>query len=62
MTQTLVPLSKQSKKAQREFYASQRGSWNGVNPVSKVIPNKKIYNRKKLSKKFDSYFVGVHLL
>ena len=62
MDQTLVPLSKQSKRSQREFYKSQRGSWNGINPVTQVIPNKKAYNRKKLSKKFDSYFIGVHLL
>ena len=26
---------------------SQRGSWNGVNPVTKVIPDKTKYSRKK---------------
>lgn len=57
-----TPLNKQSKKAQREFHNSQRNTWNGVNPVTRVVPNKKAYDRKKLSKKFDSYFVGVHLL
>ena len=42
-----VPIEKRSKKEQRAYYAKQRGSWNGVNPVTKVVPSKKIYNRKK---------------
>jgi site-specific recombinase XerD len=29
--QKCVPLNKQSKSAQAEYYAQQRGSWNGVN-------------------------------
>ena len=37
----VVDLCKQSKKAQKAFYAAQRGSWNGVNPVSRVVPNGK---------------------
>lgn len=36
-----IPLEKQSKKAQREYYTKQRGSWDGVVPVTKVIPNRK---------------------
>ncbi|MCQ2458284.1 MAG: hypothetical protein MJ142_06105 [Clostridia bacterium] len=39
-----VPLEKQSKKARRAFFASRRNDWNGVNPVTKVIPDK----RKKM--------------
>lgn len=27
-----------------------RGDWNGVNPVTRIIPNKKKYNRKKKHK------------
>lgn len=46
MTQP-VPLHKQSKKAQRAYHAKQRGSWNGVNPVTRTIPNKKAYNRNR---------------
>ena len=42
-----IPLEKQSKKAQRKHFAKQRGSWNGVNPASKVILSGKVYNRKK---------------
>lgn len=44
-----IPLEKRSKKAQKAFHAQRRGSWNGVNPVTKVIPNKKAYNRKRRS-------------
>ena len=42
-----IPLEKQSKKAQKTHHARQRGSWNGVSPVTQVIPNGKAYNRNK---------------
>lgn len=42
-----IPIEKRSKKEQKAYYAAQRGSWNGVVPVTKVIPNKKAYDRKK---------------
>ena len=43
----MVPLKKQSKRSQREYHAAQRGSWNGLCPVTRVVPNKKTYNRNK---------------
>ena len=43
----LIPLEKRSKKEQKAWYARQRGDWNGVNPVTKIVPSKKLYNRKK---------------
>lgn len=42
-----VPIEKRSKKEQKAYYAKQRGSWNGVNPVTRIVPSKKIYNRKQ---------------
>lgn len=42
-----VPLEKRSKKEQKAYHAQQRGSWNGVNPVTRVVPNKKGYDRKR---------------
>lgn len=42
-----VPLEKRSKKERKAYYAKQRGSWNGVNPVTRVVPSKKIYDRKQ---------------
>lgn len=44
----IIPLNKQSKKAQHAYYAKQRGDWNGVKPVTRVFESKKVYDRKKL--------------
>ena len=46
----LVPLKKQSKSAQRAHAALQRGSWEGVKPVTRVAESKKKYSRKRLEK------------
>ena len=43
----MVPLAKQSKTKKREYYAAKRGSWNGVNPVSRVMPNGRAYDRNR---------------
>ena len=43
----IIPIEKQSKKAQREFYAKQRDSWNGVKPVTRVVKSKKLYDRNR---------------
>ena len=46
----LVPLNKQSKKAQREHHAKQRGSWYGISPVTRTVPNGKAYDRKRMKR------------
>ena len=43
----IVPLNKQSKKKQKEFHDKQRGSWNGLSPVTRTVPNGKAYDRNK---------------
>ena len=43
----MIPLEKQSKKARRDYYAKQRGSWNGVKPVTRVAESKKLYDRNR---------------
>lgn len=43
----MTPLEKQSKKTRRAFHAAQRGSWNGVSPVTRVAPNRKAYDRAR---------------
>ena len=43
----VIALSKQSKKAQKAFHAQQRGSWNGLNPITRIVPNGKVYSRAK---------------
>ena len=42
-----IPVEKLSKKQKKAYYAARRGIWNGVNPVSRQVPSKKIYNRKQ---------------
>lgn len=49
-----VPIAKQSKKARKAYYAEQRGSWNGVDPVTKTVPSGKTYNRSKASQEARS--------
>ena len=44
----LVPLKKQSKKFQKEYHAKQRGSWYGISPVTRIVPNRKNYNRNRV--------------
>lgn len=54
MQNNMVPLMKMSKKQQKAYHAQRRGSWNGVNPVSRVVPNGKAYSRteeKRTSRK-----------
>ena len=41
----MVSLVKQSKRAQKEYHKKQRGSWYGLSPVTRTVPNKKAYDR-----------------
>ena len=40
-----VPLDKRSKREQKEFYKTQRKTWNDINPMTRVIQSAKAYNR-----------------
>ena len=44
----VIPLKKQSKKNQRIYYAAQRGSWNGVDPTTRIVKSKKVYDRNRI--------------
>lgn len=50
-----VPYEKLSKKKKRELDALRRGSWNGVNPVTRRSENPKAYNRKKARRWKDDF-------
>lgn len=50
-----VPMAKRQKKEQKAFNLSQRGSWNGVNPVTKVEKSKKEYNRAANKRRIVSF-------
>lgn len=44
----MTPLKKQSKNKQREYYAAKRGSWNGVSPVTRIVPSGRAYDRNRM--------------
>ncbi len=45
-----IAYEKLSKKKKRELDAKRRGSWGGVNPVTRKPANSKAYNRAKARK------------
>lgn len=44
-----ISYNKLSKKRQKEENKKKRGSWFGVNPITKIVPSKKLYNRKRMN-------------
>lgn len=52
MKNTFVEYRKLSKKEQRKVNAERRATWD-CSPVSKVVPNKKVYNRKKAKEIYE---------
>ena len=49
-----IPYDKMSKKARREQDARRRGTWGGLNPVTRKPPNPKAYDRNKAKRrKYD---------
>ena len=44
----MIPLKKQSKKAQKEQHAKRRGSWYGICPITRTVPNGKAYDRNRV--------------
>lgn len=53
----LAPLNKRSKKAQKEYHTKQRGSWYGLNPVTRTVPSGKAYDRNR-AKRMSRNAVG----
>ena len=51
--QKFVPLEKRSKRQQKEYYSSRRKDWNGINPVTRVMPNAKAYKRNKSGQRYE---------
>ena len=45
-----TPMAKRSKNEQRKYYAAKRGSWNGLSPVTRVVQNRKIYDRNRIKR------------
>ncbi len=49
-----IPFEKLSKKEQQKRNAARRGSWHGLNPVTRKPENSKAYNRRKAQNWSDS--------
>lgn len=47
-----IPYEKRSKKEQRKADAQKRNTWNGLNPMTRTVPNGKAYSRTKM-KNYD---------
>ena len=45
-----VPINKQTKKAQKKYLSQMRGSWFGINPVTRTCPDKKKYQKAERSR------------
>lgn len=43
----LIPLEKQSKRAQKAHDRLKRGDWGEIKPVLRVVESKKRYSRKR---------------
>ena len=37
-------------KQRKEYNAKQRGSWNGISPVTRIVPNGKAYDRNRIKR------------
>lgn len=46
-----TPYVKLSKQKKKELDKKKRGSWRGLNPITRVPPNPKAYDRKKARKR-----------
>lgn len=42
-----IPIEKRSKREQKQLNARRRGNWNGVRPVTRIVPSGKAYNRAR---------------
>ena len=42
-----IPLEKRSKKEQKAYHKSQRGTWHEFSPVTRIMPNGKAYSRSR---------------
>ena len=54
-----IPMDKRSKKAQREYHTKQRGSWHGLNPITRTVQSRKTYDRARV-KQADRRDLGIH--
>ena len=46
----MIPLAKQSKASRREYHLARRGSWNGISPITRIVPDRRVYDRNRLKR------------
>lgn len=51
--QNFVPYEKLSKKKKRELDRARRGSWHGLDPVTRTKESAKVYTRKRSRSLYD---------
>jgi len=56
-----VSRDKMSKKDRKELDSQKRNTWGSTNPVTRVQPNKKAYDRKRDKKELDENIEGIDL-
>ena len=58
----MIPLKKQSKRAQRAQHSEKRATWGEINPVTRTTENKKTYNRKRSPRWYNDDSTGIFLM
>jgi hypothetical protein len=62
MMKQFVPRDKMSKRRRKKLDAEKRTLWE-IDPTVKIVPSKKIYNRKKQPRNCEPYdFRGCFLM
>lgn len=50
-----IPFEKLSKSKQRELNKRKRGTWGGLNPITRKPQNPTAYNRKKAQQRKEDF-------
>ena len=58
----MIPLKKQSKRAQRAQHSQKRATWGEINPITRTTENQKTYNRKKSPRWYNDDSTGIFLM
>ena len=56
MKKSFVPISKQSKKAQKAYHSLQRSTWGILNPATRTMPNGRKKQKANARSGRESFF------
>lgn len=60
--QPFLPREKMSKRDKRALDEKKRVGWDGINPVTRKIENKKTYNRKRSPRWYNDDSTGIFVI